>query len=34
MMLFNAIISIATEVAGNLITPYAQEAVVLLGSVL
>lgn len=33
-MLFNAIIGIATEVAGNLITPYAQEAVALLGSVL
>lgn len=33
-MLFNAIIGVATEVAGNLITPYAQDAVALLGSVL
>lgn len=32
-MLFNAIIGVATEVAGNLITPYAQEAVSFLNSI-
>ena len=32
-LLFNAIIGVATEVAGNLITPYAHEAVALLSSI-
>lgn len=33
-MLFNAIVGVATEVAGNLVTPYAQEAVALLSTML
>lgn len=33
-MLFNAIVGVTTEVAGNLVTPYAQDAVALLSTML